>query len=96
MRGIAESGEWADRNRLSAAKVASPYFRQDEALVRFVLTQPPDRVSYRMLTPTDEDLEKIMNMGLKAGILEKQIEMKDLVDRAFIPTDIKPANIEAQ
>jgi NitT/TauT family transport system substrate-binding protein len=96
VRGIAESGEWADRNRLSAAKVASPYFRQDEALVRFVLTQPPDRVSYRMLTPTDEDLEKIMSMGLKAGILEKRIEMKDLVDRAFIPTDIKPANIDAQ
>jgi NitT/TauT family transport system substrate-binding protein len=96
VRGIAESGEWADRNRLSAAKVASPYFRQDEALVRFVLTQPPDRVSYRMLTPTDEDLEKIMNMGLKAGILEKRIEMKDLVDRTFIPTDIKPANIDVQ
>jgi NitT/TauT family transport system substrate-binding protein len=94
VRGIAESGEWADRHRLSAAKVASPYFRQDEALVRFVLTQPPDRVSYRMLTPTDEDLEKIMNMGLKAGILEKRIQMKDLVDRSFIPTDIQPAAID--
>ena len=96
VRGIAESGEWADRHRLSAAKVASPYFRQDEALVRFVLTQPPDRVSYRMLTPTDEDLEKIMDMGLKAGILEKRIQMRDLVDRQFIPTDIKPANIDVQ
>jgi NitT/TauT family transport system substrate-binding protein len=96
VRGIAESGEWADRHRLSAARVASPYFRQDEALVRFVLTQPPDRVSYRMLTPTDEDLEKIMDMGLKAGILEKRIQMKDLVDRQFIPTDIKPANIDVQ
>jgi NitT/TauT family transport system substrate-binding protein len=96
VRGIAESGEWADRHRLSAAKVASPYFRQDEALVRFVLTQPPDRVSYRMLTPTDEDLEKIMDMGLKAGILEKRIQMKDLVDRQFIPSDIKPANINVQ
>jgi len=84
----------ANRHRLSAAKVASPYFRQDEALVRFVLTQPPDRVSYRMLTPTDEDLEKIMNMGLKAGILEKRIQMKDLVDRSFIPTDIQPAAID--
>ena len=30
---------------------SSPYFRQDEKLVRYVLTQPPDRVSYRMLTP---------------------------------------------
>jgi NitT/TauT family transport system substrate-binding protein len=96
VRGIAESGEWADRHRLSAAKVASPYFRQDEAVVRFVLTQPPDRVSYRMLTPTDEDLGKILDMGLKAGILEKRIEMRDLVDRAFIPTDIKPADIDVE
>lgn len=96
VRGIAESGEWAERHRLSAAKVTSPYFRQDEALVRFVLTQPPDRVSYRMLSPTDEDLGKIRDMGLKAGILEKRIEMKDLVDRAFIPTDIKPANIDVE
>src|ERR671920_1363310 len=26
VRGIAESGEWAERNRLDAAKVAAPYF----------------------------------------------------------------------
>ncbi len=94
VRGIAESGEWAETHRLEAAKVAAPYFRQDEKVVRYVLTQPPDRVSYRMLTPTDEEMNKIHEMGLKAGILEKRIEMKDLIDRAFIPADIKPANIE--
>src|SRR5450755_5163900 len=49
VRGIAESGEWAERNRLEAARVAAPYFRQDQKLVEYVLTQPPDRVSYRML-----------------------------------------------
>ena len=59
VRGIAESGEWAETHRLEAAKVAAPYFRQDEKVVRYVLTQPPDRVSYRMLTPTDADLLKI-------------------------------------
>jgi NitT/TauT family transport system substrate-binding protein len=96
VRGIAQSGEWAEQHRLGAAKIAAPYFRQDEQLVRFVLTQPPDRVSYRMLTPTDEDLGQIRDMGLKAGILEKRIEMKDLVDRSFIPTDIKAANIDAE
>ena len=96
VRGIAESGEWAETHRLGAAKVASPYFRQDEALVRFVLTQPPGRVSYRMLTPTDEDLSQIRDMGLKAGILEKRIEIRDLVDRSFIPRDIKPADINVQ
>lgn len=96
VRGIAESGEWAETHRLDAAKVAAPYFRQDEKVVRYVLTQPPDRVSYRMLTPTDEDLGKILEMGLKAGILQKRIEMKDLIDRSFIPTDIKAANIEVK
>jgi NitT/TauT family transport system substrate-binding protein len=93
VRGVAESGEWAETHRLDAAKVAAPYFRQDEKVVRYVLTQPPDRVSYRMLTPTDEDLQQIHDMALKAGILGKPIEMKDLIDRSFIPADIKPAAI---
>jgi len=96
VRGIAESGEWAETHRLDAAKVVSPYFRQDEKLVRYVLTQPPDRVSYRMLTPTDEEMLRIRDMALKAGILEKSIDMNDLLDRSFIPQDIKPANITLQ
>ena len=95
VRGIAESGEWAETHRLDAAKVAAPYFRQDEKVVRYVLTQPPDRVSYRMLTPTDEDLQQIHDMALKAHILDKPIEMKNLIDRSFIPAEIKPAAINA-
>jgi NitT/TauT family transport system substrate-binding protein len=96
VRGIAESGEWAENHRLEAAKVVSPYFRQDEKVVRYVLTQPPDRVSYRMLTPTDEELQRIHDMAIKAGILEKPISMKDLIDREFIPADIKPAKIDIE
>jgi NitT/TauT family transport system substrate-binding protein len=93
VRGIAESGEWADRHRLEAAKVAAPYFRQDQKLLEFVLTQPPDRVSYRQLTPTDEDMHAIMHYAIKAGILRREIELGDLVDRRFIPDHIEPANI---
>jgi len=93
VRGIAESGEWAENHRLDAAKLVAPYFRQDEKLVRYVLTQPPDRVSYRMLTPTDDELQKIHDMALKAGILERPIDMKVLIDRQFIPPEIKPASI---
>jgi NitT/TauT family transport system substrate-binding protein len=96
VRGIAESGEWAETHRLEAAKVASPYFRQDEKVVRYVLTQPPDRVSYRMLTPTDAEMQQIHDMALKAGILERPIAMQDLLDRQFIPPDIKSANIEVE
>jgi NitT/TauT family transport system substrate-binding protein len=93
VRGIAESGEWAERHRLEAARVAAPYFRQDQKLLEFVLTQPPDRVSYRQLTPTDEDLHAIMHYAIKAGILRHEIDLGDIVDRRFIPDHIEPARI---
>jgi NitT/TauT family transport system substrate-binding protein len=96
VRGVAESGEWADGHRLEAAKLVAPYFRQDEKVIRHVLTQPPDRVSYRMLTPTDEDLQKINDLAVKTGILQKPIAMSDLIDRQFIPPDIKPLNLDVQ
>jgi NitT/TauT family transport system substrate-binding protein len=96
VRGIAESGEWAETHRLDAARLVSrpEYFRQDERVVRHVLTQPPDRVSYVMLTPTDEDLQKIQDMGLKTGVLTKRVPMSELIDRSFIPADIKAAEIQ--
>jgi NitT/TauT family transport system substrate-binding protein len=94
VRGIAESGEWAEQHRTDAAKVASTYFKQKEDIVKYVLTQPPDRVSYRMLTPTDEDIQKIEDMALKAGILKTPIPMNELIDRQFIPKDIQPADID--
>lgn len=94
VRGIAESGEWAERNRLAAAKVAAPYFRQDQKLVEFVLTQPPDRVSYRQLTPTRAELEDIMKYALKAGILQRPIDLDQLTDLRFIPEEIAPARID--
>jgi hypothetical protein len=34
-------------------------------------------------------------MAIKARILDHPIAMKDLIDRQFIPADIKPANIVA-
>jgi NitT/TauT family transport system substrate-binding protein len=94
VRGIAESGEWAERHREDAAKVAAPFFRQDEKLVRYVLTTPPDRVSYRMLTPTDEEFQRIADIALKAGILDRPMNIGELLERSFIPADIQPAQIE--
>jgi NitT/TauT family transport system substrate-binding protein len=91
VRGIAESGEWAERNRLKAAEVAAPYFRQDRKLLEYVLTQPPDRVSYRTLTPTRDELMEIMKYAIKAGILQKPIDIDQLVDLRFIPMHIEPS-----
>jgi NitT/TauT family transport system substrate-binding protein len=93
VRGIAESGEWAEQNRREAARLASTYYEQDAKLLEYVLTRPPDRVSYRGLTPTDEELTKIMEYALKAGILDRPIDITGLIDRQFIPESIPPAQI---
>lgn len=94
VRGIAESGEWAETHRLDAAKVAAPYFIQDEKLLKYVLTRPPDRVSYRMLTPTDDEMTRIRDMAVEAGLLDSPFSIKDLIDRRFIPSEIHEASID--
>jgi NitT/TauT family transport system substrate-binding protein len=98
VRGIAESGEWAERNRLAAARLVArrDYYNQDRKLLEFVLTQPPDRVSYRQLDPTDEDMRAIMHHAIRAGILHGPIDLGDLVDRRFIPEHIEPVDIVAE
>jgi hypothetical protein len=34
-------------------------------------------------------------MALKAGILQTRVDVRDLLDRSFIPADIRPAIIDA-
>jgi len=92
--GIARSGAWADGHRLEAAKIAAPMYRQNQKLLEYVLTQPKDRVSYSMLTPTDDDLQKIADAALDQKLLTKLCKVSDLVDREFIPKDIQPADIK--
>jgi NitT/TauT family transport system substrate-binding protein len=85
VRGIAASGEWAERHREEAAARVAPYFRQDEKLLRHVLTQPPDRVSYVGLVPTDDEMAVIMRYAMKAGVLKREIDVGQLLDRRFVP-----------
>jgi NitT/TauT family transport system substrate-binding protein len=95
VRGIVESGEWAETHRPAAAKLVAPYFGQPEKLVNYVLTQPPDRVSYRMLNPTDAEIQRIMDIGLDLGLLTKRTPLNELMDRRFIPSGvIQPAKID--
>jgi NitT/TauT family transport system substrate-binding protein len=95
VRGIAQSGAWAETHRAEAAKLAAPYYRQDEKVLNYVLTSDPKRVSYLKLTPTDEDLQQIQDQGIKMKLLTKRIPMNELIDRDFVPQVITPAPIDA-
>jgi NitT/TauT family transport system substrate-binding protein len=95
VRGIAQSGAWAETHRAEAAKLAAPYYRQDEKVLNYVLTADPKRVSYLQLTPTDADMQQIQDQGLKMGLLKMRIPMSELIDRDFVPQVITPAPINA-
>jgi NitT/TauT family transport system substrate-binding protein len=88
VRGIAESGEWAETHRNEAARMVAPYFRQDEKVINYVLHQPPDRVSYRSLSPGDEEMMKIHDMARQAGLLDRDLKLSDFLDRSFIPKEL--------
>jgi NitT/TauT family transport system substrate-binding protein len=94
VRGIAQSGLWAETHRAEAAKLVAPYYRQNEKILNYVLTAKPERVKYVNLTPSDEDLQQIEDMGLKLGYLKKRVPMSELVDRRFIPEKIIAADID--
>jgi len=40
-------------------------------------------------------MQMIADMGLAAGILDRHVDVRDLVDRQFIPDAIAPARIDA-
>jgi len=46
-----------------------------------------------MLTPTDQEMQRIADMALETGVLERRLDVRDLVDRRFIPPHIKAAAI---
>lgn len=94
VRGIVDSGEWAETHREQAAKLAAPYFRQNVPLLTYVLTHPRDRVVYRMLTPGDDEMQKIEDEGIALGILHKRTPMSELMDKSFIPATPEPIAID--
>jgi hypothetical protein len=38
-------------------------------------------------------MQRIADMALETGVLERRLDVRDLVDRTFIPADIKAAEI---
>ncbi|MBB6050934.1 ABC transporter substrate-binding protein [Armatimonas rosea] len=95
VRGIAQSGEWAETHRDEAAKVAAPKFKQKEQIIKFVLNDP-GRVSYRQLTPSDPEMQKIVEMAVKAKILKAPLPLTDFLDRSFIPEKIEAVKLDVK
>lgn len=89
--GIARSGLWMDEHmdhRMQAAQfVSENYYNQDPRLLEFVLSKPPDRVTYTNLTVRRADFEEIETLGREAGLLSGTVGFDDYVDTTFVRSD---------
>lgn len=87
VNGIAKSGKWIDQSmdhRMDAAEfVAKGYYNQNPRLLRFVLSKPPDRVTYSRLAPLRADFEEIEQLAHEIGIIEGRVHFEDYVDDSF-------------
>lgn len=96
VEGVAKSGKWLDQsmdNRMDAAQfVAKNYYNQHPRLLEFVLSRPPDRVTYTNLGLRRPDFEEIQKLGMQAGILQGTAQFEDYTDASFVPdgTPIAP------
>jgi NitT/TauT family transport system substrate-binding protein len=92
VQGIARSGKWLDQrmdHRMQAAEFAGRlYYHQYPALLRFVLSKPPDRVKYTNLRVHRKDFEEIEALGVEAGILKGTAHFEDYADPSFVEDEM--------
>ena len=87
VNGMARSGLWLEEgvpHRVQAANfVGRYYYGQPPALLRWALTNPPDRVMYAPLAPRKKDFDMVRDLMLEAGVLDRSIEFDEYVDTRF-------------
>jgi NitT/TauT family transport system substrate-binding protein len=85
--GIAKSGLWLeggmDHRMKAADAVAIQYYNQNPRLLRYVLSKPPDRVTYGNLRLAKKEFEYIAALALEAHIIPKPIAYEAYADPRF-------------
>jgi NitT/TauT family transport system substrate-binding protein len=94
---IMSSGTWLEAsaaNRSAAADLAAGqrFFNQKPEVLKFVLSSPPDRVTYGDLRVVRAEFEEMMQLALAAGIISRPVPYEKYVDESFVrnfqPVDI--------
>jgi len=91
------AGVWLDAaqgNRDTAIAIAAggDYFNQDPNVLRFVMENPTDRVTYGDLRMIRAEFEELMQLSIAAGTIARPIPSGNYLDESFAK-DAKPASI---
>lgn len=94
---VQAAGNWLDAapaNRGKAIAIASgrKYFNQDPNVLKFVMENPADRVTYGDLRMIRAEFDELMQLSIEAGTLKKPVAFESYVDESFVK-NIKPVSI---
>lgn len=82
------AGQWLDAqqaNREKAVAIAAgrEYFNQDPDIIRFVMENPTDRVTYGDLRMIRGEFEELMRLSIDAGTIKHPIAYEAYMDESF-------------
>jgi len=91
------AGLWLDTqaaNREKAITIAAgrQFFNQDPNILRFVMENPTDRVTYGDLRMIKAEFEELMQLSIEAGTIKHPIAYETYMDESFA-RNAKPAAI---
>ena len=94
---VQAAGNWLDAapaNRDKAALIASnrKFFNQDPNIIRFVMQNPSDRVTYGDLRMLRAEFDELMQLSRQAGTLKRPVRYEQYVDESFVK-NIRPVKV---
>jgi NitT/TauT family transport system substrate-binding protein len=82
------AGHWLDQkqdNRNKAVTIAAgrKFFNQDPNIIKFVMENPTDRVTYGDLRMIRAEFEELMQLSIEAGTLKAPVAYEKYMDESF-------------
>jgi NitT/TauT family transport system substrate-binding protein len=96
---VLAAGAWLDahpthRDRAVQIAAQREYFNQDPNIIRFVMENPDDRVTYGDLRMIREEFEELMQLSMAAGTIKRPVPYETYLDESFarqaapVPIDV--------
>jgi len=94
---VAGAGLWLDqkqdnRNKAVAIAAGRKFFNQDPNILKFVMENPTDRVTYGDLRMIRSEFDELMQLSIEAGTLKAPVAYEKYVDDSFFKA-VKPTAI---
>jgi len=82
------AGQWLDqkqdnRNKAVAIAAGRKFFNQDPNIIRFVMENPVDRVTYGDLRMIRAEFDELMQLSIEAGTIKAPIAYEKYMDESF-------------